>query len=145
VATAARFFAFLAAREAIFSPWPLRSESGLSPSQKELGCTERCPPEASLASGRLPWRCASQEGPSLPSGLWQAPLPGVCSYTAALCKAVGILQGQHERERPKCSDPLELVQELGLGVAFFSDGLQLSMVVVSDALGERTDLLRDGT
>ena len=48
-----------------------------SPSQKDPGCSGRCPPGVSLASGRPPWRCASSEGPSLPSGHWLELAPGM--------------------------------------------------------------------
>ena len=39
--------------------------------------------------------------------------PQVRPYRAALFEAVGILHGEHERERRKRSDPLDLAQELG--------------------------------
>jgi hypothetical protein len=70
--------------------------------------------------------------------------PQVSPYTAAPFEAVGIFQGEHEgksRERP---DPLDLAQEPGFGVALPGDPLQLS-VVFADALGERADLLQDGS
>ena len=52
---------------------------------------------------------------------------------------MGILQGEHERERRERPDPLDLAQEIGFGVAFFGDGLQLA-VVLANALGERAYL-----
>ena len=65
--------------------------------------------------------------------------PQVHSYTAALFEAVRILQGEHERERRERPDPLDLAREIGFGVAFFGDGLQLA-VVLANALGERAYL-----
>src|ERR687898_2996989 len=53
--------------------------------------------------------------------------PQVCSYRAALLETVGILQGEHEGKRRKCSDPLDLAQEIGLRVALLGDPLQLSI------------------
>ena len=70
--------------------------------------------------------------------------PQVCSHGSAFLEAVGILQGEHEGECCKWSDSLDLAQELGFWVTFFGDLLQLS-VVLADALGERADLLEDGT
>jgi hypothetical protein len=63
-------------------------------------------------------------------------------HRAALLEAVGILQGEHERERRERPDPLDLPQELGLWVALLGDRLQLS-VVLTDALRQRSDLLQD--
>ena len=57
---------------------------------------------------------------------------------------MGIFQGQHEGERRERPYPLHLAQELGFSwVALFGDLLQLPLVV-SDALGERSDLPQDG-
>jgi hypothetical protein len=55
-------------------------------------------------------------------------------------QAVEILQREHESFRRKCSDPLDLAQELGFGVGLFSDGFQLS-IVFADALRERTAIV----
>jgi hypothetical protein len=57
--------------------------------------------------------------------------PQVCSYRAALCKAVGIFQGEHEGKRGKRSDPLHLAQELRFGVMCIRDLLQLALVVAN--------------
>ncbi len=70
--------------------------------------------------------------------------PQVRPYGAALLETVGILHGEHEGERRERPDPLDLAQEIGFGVAFFGDGFQ-SSIVVPDALGERADLLDDGS
>src|SRR5215213_1072741 len=60
--------------------------------------------------------------------------PQVCSYRAAFFEAVGVLQGQHERQRRELSNSLDLAQELGfLWVALLGDRLQLALVV-PDAL-----------
>src|SRR5215212_657908 len=45
-------------------------------SQKDLGCSGRCPPEASLASHLPPWRCVSGDL-YLPTGHWLAQAPGM--------------------------------------------------------------------
>jgi hypothetical protein len=65
--------------------------------------------------------------------------PQVCSYRAALFEAVGVLQGEHEGERRKRPDALNLAQELRFGVMLFGDRLQLA-IVLADALGERAYL-----
>jgi hypothetical protein len=70
--------------------------------------------------------------------------PQIGAHAAALFEAVGVLQGEHEGERSERPDPLDLSQELRFRVALLSDRLQLS-VVLADALGERADLLQDGT
>jgi hypothetical protein len=61
--------------------------------------------------------------------------PQVRSYRAALCKAVGVLQGQHEGKRREHPDPLDLPQQIRLWVVLLADRLQLS-VVLTDALCE---------
>src|SRR5215216_6208206 len=48
---------------------------GPSPSQKDLGCSGRLRPGASLASGRPPWRCASADR-CPPIGRWLERAPG---------------------------------------------------------------------
>ena len=65
--------------------------------------------------------------------------PQVCSYRAAPFEAVGILQGQHEGECGKRSNPLDLAQEISLWIALLGDCLKLS-VVFADALCQRADL-----
>jgi hypothetical protein len=70
--------------------------------------------------------------------------PQVRSYRATLLEAVGIFQCQHEGERRKRPYPLDLAQELRFRVALLGDLIQLS-VVIPNALGERADLLQDGT
>src|SRR5215212_1598484 len=69
--------------------------------------------------------------------------PQVCSYRAAPLEAVGILNGEHEGECGKRPDSLDLAQELGFRVMLLRDGFQLALVV-TDALGERSDHLQDG-
>ena len=69
--------------------------------------------------------------------------PQVCPYRTTLFEAVGIFQGEHERERRERPDPLNLAQELRLWIALLGDPLKLA-VVVADALCQRADLLEDG-
>jgi hypothetical protein len=59
-------------------------------------------------------------------------------------EAVGIFQSEHEGERGKRSNSLNLAQEFGLWVALFSDGFQLS-IVVADTLCQRAYLIQDGS
>jgi hypothetical protein len=63
-------------------------------------------------------------------------------HRAALLEAVGILQGEYEGQRRERPDPLDLAQVLRLRVMLFGDRLKLS-IVLTDALGERADLLED--
>src|SRR5215217_4558810 len=63
--------------------------------------------------------------------------------TERLLEAVGILNGEHEGECGKRPDSLDLAQELGFRVMLLRDGFQLALVV-TDALGERSDHLQDG-
>jgi hypothetical protein len=65
--------------------------------------------------------------------------PQVCSHRATLLEAVGILQGEHEGERCKRSDTLDLPQQTGFRIVLFGDLLQLALVV-ADALCERAYL-----
>ena len=55
---------------------------------------------------------------------------------------MGIFQGEHEGQRGKRPDPLDLAQELGFRVVLFGDGFQLS-VVFADTLCERADRFED--
>jgi hypothetical protein len=69
--------------------------------------------------------------------------PQVRSYRAALFKAVGVLHGEHERQRRERPDPLDLPQQIRFWEVLLADLLQLSVVVL-DALRQRADLLQDG-
>jgi hypothetical protein len=52
---------------------------------------------------------------------------------------VGILQGEHERERRERADSLDLAQELRFGVGFLGNRLQLA-IVLADTLCQRAYL-----
>jgi len=47
--------------------------------------------------------------------------PQISTHAAAPFEAVGVLYGQHERERRKRTDPLDLAQELRFWVMLFRD------------------------
>jgi hypothetical protein len=70
--------------------------------------------------------------------------PQISTYAAAPFEAVGVLYGQHERERRKRTDPLDLAQELRFWVMLFRDRFQLSLVV-ADTLRKGADRLKDGS
>src|SRR5215218_7641305 len=81
---------------------------------------------------------------SEPVRLRFTPQPQVSPYRAALLEAVGVFNCEHEGERRERPYALDLAQEPGFRVALPTDPLQLS-VVLAYALGERADLLQDGT
>jgi hypothetical protein len=81
---------------------------------------------------------------SVPRSVGGGHKPQVRSYRAAFFEAVGIIHGEHERQRRKRPYPLDLSQELGFGIMCFRNLLQLALVV-ADTLCERADLLEDGS
>jgi hypothetical protein len=121
----------------------LRAAVGPSPNQTDLGCSERLRPGA-YAKHLITFLGDAFLGVTLSRPSGGGHKPKICSHAAALLEAVGISHGEHEGERRERSDPLDLAQELGFWVVLFGDRLKLS-VVFADALGQRADLLQDGT
>jgi hypothetical protein len=81
---------------------------------KDVVSTAYQEPTLNISSPSLEMRFC--EDLCLPIGLWQAQAPGICSHGSTLHKARRILKGEHERECCKCSNPLNLPQELGFRV-----------------------------
>jgi hypothetical protein len=92
-------------------------------------------PKASLASITLFGDTPLRISVSRLISCWHE--PQVCSYSPALLEAVGVLHGEHERERRERPDAFDLSQELGFWVVLLGERLQLA-IVLADALGERS-------
>jgi hypothetical protein len=48
----------------------------------------------------------------------------ISPYAATLCESLRVFQGQHEGERGKCPDPLDLAQEIRFWIVLLADRFQ---------------------
>jgi hypothetical protein len=106
---------------------------GPSPSQRDRGCSGRLRPGA-YAKHLVALLGDALVRIAVPRSVGGRHQPQVGPYRAALFEAVGVLHGEHERERGERPDPFDPPQQIRFWVVLFRDRLQLS-VVLADALG----------
>ena len=107
----------------------LRGVLGPSPFRKDPQCSGRSSPRAYAKHLVALLGDAFLTGIALPRLIpARHKSQRIGAHAAALFEAVGIFQGEHEGQRGKRPDPLDLAQELGFWVVLFGDGFQLSVV-----------------
>jgi hypothetical protein len=116
----------------------LRDVLGPSPFRRDRGRSGRCLPGA-YAKHLVAFFGDAFLGVPVSRLVSGGHQPQVCPYRTTLFEAVGIFQGEHERERRERPNPIDLAQELRLWIALLGDRLKLA-VVLADALGKRAYL-----